>query len=264
MKNIYIFSGPTLQIDCLIANKALFKEKKVSFLGDDRVALESVQLNFLPPVQQADVFRLVEKHNPYGIAIIDGYFEATASVWHKEILYALSEGVHVFGASSMGALRAAELSIFGMKGIGKIFEAYLSGFLEDDDEVTVAHGPAELGFMSCSDAMVNIRATMDKALSQGLICDDTHKSVIRLSKQTHYKQRDIKSTCAQVYKQQWNGNSDYKEFLVWLDNNIVDQKKIDALELISMLVSLDEMEPKPFKPEFNFEDTLIWRSFCKA
>ena len=32
-----------------------------------------------------------------------------------EVLYALANGVRVFGASSMGALRAAELHAFGME-----------------------------------------------------------------------------------------------------------------------------------------------------
>ena len=38
------------------------------------------------------------------IAIIDGYFERMAAVWHKEILVALERGIAVWGAASMGAL----------------------------------------------------------------------------------------------------------------------------------------------------------------
>ena len=49
------------------------------------------------------------------IAIIDGYFERMAAVWHKEILLALERGIAVWGAASMGALRAAELAPFGMR-----------------------------------------------------------------------------------------------------------------------------------------------------
>ena len=45
----------------------------------------------------------------------------------------------------MGALRAAELHAFGMRGVGRIFEAFRDGELEDDDEVAVVHGPAEPG-----------------------------------------------------------------------------------------------------------------------
>ena len=58
------------------------------------------------------------------IGIVDGYFEGVLSVWHKEILWAMAEGIHVFGSASMGALRAAELHPFGMHGTGRIFEAF--------------------------------------------------------------------------------------------------------------------------------------------
>ena len=60
---------------------------------------------------------------PAVIGIIDGYFEIVPTVWHKEILWAMAQGIHVFGAASIGALRAAELDAFGMRGIGRIYEA---------------------------------------------------------------------------------------------------------------------------------------------
>ena len=100
----------------------------------------------LPPVEQGDVYRAMARA-PRAIGIIDGYFDGSPAVWHKEILFAMSRGVHVFGASSMGALRAAELSVFGMHGVGTIFEAYRDGTLEDDDEVALLHGPAEAGYI---------------------------------------------------------------------------------------------------------------------
>ena len=46
----------------------------------------------------------------------------------------------------MGALRAAELHVFGMVGVGRVFELFRDGLLEDDDEVAVAHGPADSGY----------------------------------------------------------------------------------------------------------------------
>ena len=89
------------------------------------------------------------------IGLIDGYFEWTLSVWHKEILWALTRGVHVFGAASVGALRAVELERYGMRGVGEIFRAYRDGELEDDDEVAVVHIPGQT-FACSSEAMVNI------------------------------------------------------------------------------------------------------------
>src|SRR5205814_1005092 len=111
---------------------------------------------YLPPVACGDVAALLPRA-PAAIGIVDGFFDERPAVFHKEILHALARGVRVFGASSMGALRAAELHGFGMQGVGRIFEAFRSGELEDDDEVAVVHGDAGIAFAPTSDAMVNLR-----------------------------------------------------------------------------------------------------------
>ena len=46
-----------------------------------------------PPVAAADVVRLLRRRRPARLAIIDGYFERMAAVWHKELLLALEHGV---------------------------------------------------------------------------------------------------------------------------------------------------------------------------
>ena len=80
----------------------------------------------LPPVAQGDLYRAALRR-PRAIGVIDGYFSGAPSVWHKEILWAISQGIPVFGSASMGALRAAELHAFGMRGVGRIFEAFRDG-----------------------------------------------------------------------------------------------------------------------------------------
>ena len=61
------------------------------------------------------------------IGLIDGYFDGVPAVAHKEILWALDQGIRVLGAASMGALRAAELAPFGMEGVGAIWRDYADG-----------------------------------------------------------------------------------------------------------------------------------------
>ncbi len=141
---------------------------------------------YFPPAKHGDVYRAVALLKPQAIGLIDGYFQWSGSVWHKEILWSMREGVHVFGASSMGALRAAELAPFGMRGVGRIFEAYRAGVfgaagddaLEDDDEVCVVHGPAESGYVAASEALVNIRRTLADAVSANVISDGTRVRLI--------------------------------------------------------------------------------------
>jgi hypothetical protein len=118
------------------------------FLGptlDRAEALALLGAEYLPPVQLGDVWR-ISQENPPAIGMVDGYFERVPAVWHKEILYALSRGIPVHGAASMGALRAAELAGFGMVPVGDIAAAHLSGALTCDDEVALLHDDGELGY----------------------------------------------------------------------------------------------------------------------
>ena len=72
---------------------------------------------------------------PRQIVLIDGSFNQTLAVWHKELVFALLQGVYCIGAASMGAIRAAELDRYGMRGIGKIYDAFRSG--EEDDSLVI-------------------------------------------------------------------------------------------------------------------------------
>jgi hypothetical protein len=109
------------------------------------------------------------------IGLIDGVFENAAAVWHKEILYALSSGVAVFGASSMGALRAAECATFGMVGVGTVYNEYATGVRVADSDVAVVHAPAEMGFLPLTVALVDAEATIAAVRQRegnlALICD---------------------------------------------------------------------------------------------
>ena len=95
---------------------------------------------WLPPARCGDVVAVVAQHSPKKNLLIDGFFHQVLSVWHKEIVYALLKGIVVIGASSMGALRAAEMHRYGMIGIGKIFQMFRDGE-EDDSLVALTCNP---------------------------------------------------------------------------------------------------------------------------
>src|SRR4051812_8794601 len=85
-----------------------------------RAEVEAAGFIWRPPVRQGDV-RAILDDEPAAIGIIDGVFECVPTVWHDEILEALDRGLPVYGASSIGALRAAELDVYGMIGVGAIY-----------------------------------------------------------------------------------------------------------------------------------------------
>jgi thiopeptide-type bacteriocin biosynthesis protein len=165
--------------------------RTVIFLGPTlpvSTARHYLDATYLPPVEQGDVLRAL-KDRPDAIGIIDGYFQHVPSVWHKEILTAIAAGVHVAGAASMGALRAAELADFGMVGIGSIFWKFHSGEYTDDDEVAVAHASADLGYRALSEAMVNIRACCDEAVETGVISPADAQLAVKVAKALHFTER---------------------------------------------------------------------------
>lgn len=214
--------------------------------------------NYLPPAAHGDVYR-VALRRPTAIGIIDGYFESVPSVWHKEILWAMSQGIHVFGSASMGALRAAELDRFGMQGVGEIYAAYRDGVLEDDDEVAVVHGPAELGYPAETEAMVNIRHTLVAAARAGMLRADTRDALVCIGKSLFYKNRDwhyeqlLKCAAAQALP-----IKELHALRDWLPEGRVDQKRKDAVAMLDAMRQMLATEPDHKRVDYCFERTEIW------
>ena len=94
---------------------------------------------YLMPAASRDTFREIFSMSVDRIIIIDGLFYAQRAVWQRDILKAIQNGIKVYGASSMGALRAAELFQYGMKGYGWIYKQYVQGRIHGDDEVSIIY-----------------------------------------------------------------------------------------------------------------------------
>ena len=225
----------------------------------------------LPPVRQGDIYRAVARQRPRAIGIVDGVFQHVPSVWHKEILWAMSNGIHVFGAASMGALRAAELSPFGMVGVGRIFEAYRSGVLEpygdvpfeDDDEVAVIHGPPEMGYVALSEAMVNIRATLAEATAAGVIGAATREALVRVGKATFFQERSWDSLLEKGHE---SGvpQREIADLRAWLPQGRVDLKRRDALEMLAAMRAFLDASPSPKQVAYDFAHTTLWDNAVAA
>jgi hypothetical protein len=235
----------------------------------DAAALTDVTL--LPPARHGDVYRAVSLLRPRAIGIVDGYFQWVLSVWHKEILWALQQGVHVFGAASMGALRAAELAPFGMRGVGRIFEAYRDGVLagcgdapfEDDDEVAVVHGPPESGYVAASEAMVNVRCTLAEAERVGLIGSAVRGQLVAIAKGLFFPERSYDRVLAEG-RAAGIAESALAALEAWLPTGRVNQKRADALAMIKTMHEFLATDPPPMRARFAFEHTTLWERAVAA
>ena len=176
------------------------------------------------------------------------------------IAWALEQGRTVAGAASMGALRAAELAQFGMIGVGRIFEAYATGRFdpftepfEDDDEVAVLHGPAETGY-AATEAMVDVRATLAAARDADVITTDDMLSVAGVAKAQFYKRRTWGSVLAAAHGLPDEALGTLRS---WLTENRVQQKRLDAAELLRQTARRELVADIP---PFRFEQTLLWET----
>ncbi len=232
---VYVFTGPTLAP------------------AEACAELEAV---YLPPVKQGDV-RRVALRQPRAIGIIDGYFQGVPAVWHKEILWAMAEGIHVFGSASMGALRAAELAQFGMVGVGRIFEAYRDGTLEDDDEVAVIHGQAGTGYAAVSEALVNIRYTLVQAEQLGIISATTRDALIALGKHLFHYQRSYERLLQETMEQGLPA-AELAALNTWLPAGKINQKRLDACAMLVAMREFLAAGPPRKQVSYRFEPTSVW------
>jgi hypothetical protein len=216
-----------------------------------------------PPAACGDLARSV-RDGATAIALIDGLFETTASVWHKELLWALSKGVRLFGSSSMGALRAAEMWPFGMTGFGLVYRLYRRGSIIDDDEVAILHGPLEAGCIPLTEAMVNIRVTLRSARQLGMITADAEREISRVAKSLYYKDRTL-DRILKLSRDQLALKEHISELHRKLDRIRRDVKRDDAILLLSRLRDLPKNGPARSQIEFprtSFWDTFEYKHVC--
>ena len=202
----------------------------VVFLGPslprDR-AEQILKAEYRPPAKRGDIYRAAEEGAKI-ICLIDGVFFQDCSVAHKEVLFALERGARVLGASSMGALRASELDVYGMEGVGEIFRAYKRGDLVSDDEVALIFDP--FTWEPRSEPLVNIRFNLDLALQKGII-DTPTKDVLFHSAQCLYfpertYERMMKAAEGRVLAET------LQRFREFINNERRDLKMEDALQAL--------------------------------
>lgn len=208
-KHIAVFLGPTLG-----------KDQACSLLDAD----------YYPPARKGDVYRIIAS-GVKTIILIDGVFHSTPSVWQRELLQAMEEGIQVLGASSMGALRAAELHSFGMIGYGTIFEWYRDGLIDGDDEVALWHGSEESGFRPLSEPLVNIRYTLLRAVEDHCLAPEQAQELTTYAKQVYYPNRSYRQLLDSPVVKGWSQDQMARLEYYFLTKS-VDLKRLDAIGVL--------------------------------
>jgi hypothetical protein len=239
-KPIAVFLGPTLGVD---RGRAL------------------LDADYYPPARKGDVYRIMTS-GVKTIVLIDGVFHSTPSVWQRELLDAIKDGIKVLGASSMGALRAAELHHFGMIGYGVIFEWYRDGFIDGDDEVALWHGPKEYGFRPLSEPLVNIRYTLLKAVEDNLLTLAQAQDLTAYARKLYYPKRSFEELLNSQIVKGWPSHQSARLKHYFLTKS-VDLKQRDAIDVLRHCAVRGQRLrpgpiPKSLRQSFQTDNSVGW------
>jgi hypothetical protein len=209
-------------------------------------AMDSLQASYRAPAAMGDLYRAAQE-KPRALILIDGMFGDKPSVMHQEIMWCLSSGTHVIGASSMGALRAAELDQHGMIGWGGVYSLFARKALSDDDEVAVAHAPAELGWQAVTSALVDLRYALSKAVDSGRLSRRESMEIIQIAKSQHYGNRGLVELKALAVQRNLNAAC----LDVLGDHSFINGhslKRLDAISLLSYLATSAQISGSSMQP----------------
>ena len=185
---------------------------------------DDIEVIYKRPIQRGDL-SLALKENPDIIAIIDGVFHQNSAVGHKEILNVMKNGIEVYGASSMGALRSSELDTLGMHGIGYVYRQYASGEVDSDDDVAVMLDSETLEALS--EPMINMKYVFENAVAESIITEEEKDELLSIAKKTYYPKRNYAQTLSSS-----SLDDDTKDQLIDFIRQSPDIKKEDAKELL--------------------------------
>ncbi|MDQ2685142.1 MAG: TfuA-like protein [Thermoproteota archaeon] len=206
-----IFLGPSLSIE---------KAKKI------------LEADYRKPAKKGDLFQLIFNETRI-VGLIDGYFLQDYPPTPIEVYNLVKKKeTKVYGSSSLGALRAVELSKYGMIGVGKIFNLFRNGILDSDDEVAVT-------FTDYSDykseALIDIRYNLFLAQKMKVIDKEVKRIILRVSKQTYFPYRtytDILDKCKQKYP---DYSLQIEKFSEYIQSNRKSLKEDDAVLLLKRI-----------------------------
>lgn len=207
---IAVFLGPSLKID---------EARKI------------LDADYYPPIAKGDIYRIMAS-GVETIILIDGVFHRKRPVWQREICDAINAGIKVYGASGVGALRAAELQAFGMKGCGQIFEWYRDGIIDGDDEIWLTYGDASDNFRPISEPLVNIRYTLLNAVKDGVLRAEQAEELIGFAKKLYYPDRSYQQLLKSPVLQHLSPVA-LADITTYLMTKQVDLKKLDAIQVLN-------------------------------
>lgn len=216
--------------------------KSIIFLGpslDIKKAQSILDADYRPPAKKGDLLKLI-RSNAEIVGLVDGYFLQDYPPTPIEVFNLLrKKNIQVFGASSLGALRAVELGKFGMIGIGSIFNLFEKQIINSDDEVAVTFTE----YMEYkSEPLIDIRFNLFLAKKKLIITDETKQAILRIAKNTYFPYRTYPDILDKAKMKFPNLMGEINRFEKYLDNNKRSLKEEDAILLLKRIKMLEKTD----------------------
>ena len=183
-----------------------------------------------PPVHSGDLDQLEDMRT---VAIIDGVLEPGSILSLHEIGRALSRGIKLFGAASLGALRAHEALVHGMEGLGWVYRAYRSGRIAGIEEIGVMFDPHS--YRPLTIPLVNVRFCLEQFARQGAIFDNEVERAMRDLKTQPMEELTCPAVCNRLADS--IGRELVRGALGAARGTLFDIKRRDALQLLQKMAT---------------------------
>ncbi len=138
-----------------------------------------------------------------------------------------------------------------MRGFGRVFQAYVNGEIDGDDEVAVMHAPPEMDYIKLTEALVTIRYACQAAVTEGLLSMQAYQNIMEVASELPFFERSYSNIFKQASER---GIAPHviEQLQPFVSQQCLDLKKSDALELVQ---ALNTPPSSPFLPEFEFYET---------
>ena len=143
-----------------------------------------------------------------------------------------------------------------MHGVGWVYQAFRDGTL-DDDEVAVRHGTAEDGYRPLSEAMVNIRETLQAARDQGIISAATAGILLAAGTSSSTPTGPGRSCSGPAEATQADA-AELEALRRWLPAGRIDQQAADAVAMLREMRTFLAADPAPQQVSWSMADTAMW------
>jgi hypothetical protein len=211
----------------------------VVFLGPTAPASEILSILpdaiVRPPVKRGDLYAYrILKHEVF--LILDGAFGNVLAISPREVVEVVKDGAVVVGASSMGALRAADCFPAGVHGVGTIFRLYKNRAISSEDEVAVLFRE-DKPFPPLTEPLINMRIALRRATRKDLMDAEEAEKIISAAQSVHFSVR----TWRRVYRVAGHHlSSEVHQFL-----SEIDTKRADAVRAANRVSALLQASKAP-------------------